>query len=177
MCGCECLYTITVAIKVIKYMTFMVHNCRSLPKSFWICPLFNTRYCTVFIISSQCNVFVMCPPFSTTAWRHCWAARTTTAAPRCTTLADWVSMTRWRTCWASRGRSASRASPRTRSPPCTLLLSEFNWSPEGREFPYHWAKQKRIWVDFSLKVAQTLPNLMRKHWLCHGCWHWPVWDS
>ena len=69
---------------------------------------------------------------SITAWRLCWAVRIMRAAPHSTMLADWVSMTQWRTCWASRGRSALHASPRTRSLPCTLPPSEFDWPPRAR---------------------------------------------
>lgn len=87
--------------------------------------------------SSFCVVFVRprcIQPFSTTAWRSCCPGRTTTAAHRSTMPADWASTTRWRTCWGSLGRTVWRASPRTRSRLCTLLLSESNrCSPNGKE--------------------------------------------
>lgn len=80
------------------------------------------------------GIVCVCPwcihSFSTTAWKSCWAGRTTRAAPPSTTPADWASTTRWRTCWVSPGRTACRASLRTRSQRCTLLLSESNrWPP------------------------------------------------
>lgn len=123
---------------------------------FYICAMFNTpiaAYYKVWIHQCVSNL----SHHSIAAWRNCLAARITRAAPRSTTLAGWVSMTQWRTCWASRGRSASRASPRTRSPPCTLLLSEFNWSLRaGLSIPPSWTTL--IWPEFpskSLKFDQS----------------------
>lgn len=79
-------------------------------------------------------------------WRHCSAVRIMRAARHSITLADWVSMTQWKTCWDSRGRSALHASPRTRSLPCTLLLSEFILSLKA-QLPIPLNYKILIWPD------------------------------
>lgn len=125
----------------------MLHDCCSILNS-----LFNTHSTKRYKINMS--------NFSLTVWRHCWAVRIMRAAPLSTTLADWVSMTQWRTCWASRGRSASNASPRTRSLPCTLLPSEFQLVPEGMTFHIIELNNTDLtWFSFFDQIWSKMPAM------------------
>lgn len=140
---------------IILYVPFMLHDYfRSFAFVLWI-------HKCVYDVSDR----------SITVWRHCWAVRIMRAAPHSTTPADWVSMTRWRTCWASLGRTASLASPRTRSLSCILLLSEFNGSPKAwLSVPSDWTIP--ISVDCHSSLLSLSPiwskQCQQSVWLCYS---------